>query len=63
LNRKFLGFKIPCELGSFDIKLFWFEQRMKLFMIFIALMGIVTIAAVIVIAVVETRKMDKRRDK
>jgi len=35
---------------------------MKLFMISIVLVGILTIAAVIVIAVVETRNMDKRRD-
>jgi len=36
---------------------------MKLFMISIVLVGILTIAAVIVIAVIATRKMDKRRDK
>jgi len=35
---------------------------MKLFMISILLMGILTIAAVIVIAVIETRNMDKRKN-
>jgi len=36
---------------------------MKVFMISLVLIGILTTAVVIVIAVIETRNMDKRKDK